>query len=289
MIPPTVHRAILLVLAASVFFASTAIAETRSTRERVVDRLLKAAGIDSLVRDQAAGVVQGLIQSGAAADPAALKRAERLAQKHFSEDVLRTSIERRFDKHLTVEHARTVLDWMKTPTARKALALERASDNPERSAQLIASTEGFDPRSMNAARRDLLTRFDRASETSEFAADLMTETAIAAFVGVVEATGGVDEADVAKFRMQIHSTRPQVLRDIRRFGLAYNSKLYESLSNDELASYLQFAETPSGQWYVKALRQSVVSAMTDASRSFGRDLGALAKQDAAVPAKAAGH
>ncbi len=274
-----------LISLAALAIAATATAETRTTRERVVDRLLDSSGLEGVIENRADDVVEGLVRSGTYFPAYQMPVLRRIAQKHFGESVLRAAIEARFDQRLTVAHARAVLDWWKSPTGRKVMALERSA----RSAGRFASVREANASSSAGTRRQLFEKLQNALRMNEFAADLTFEPPIATFIGAATARGEATPTAIGKFRAERDAERAEAIREIRRTNLAWQSKILAPMSYEELNEYLAFVESPSGQWYRDAVQDSLLGTLVDASRAFGEEFGAYRVREKAAPAKARAH
>lgn len=134
----------------------------------------------------------------------------------------------------------------------KVLRARAARRDPKTAERFRAFNRDFSEASFPPARVELLRRLDRALLTSRGAVLVnraLVDGALAAMSGAMAGT------DAAAFR----SLRDRAAREESQlYPLAADELLrwqlfaYDSLSNDELARYADFAESPAGQWYVVA-------------------------------------
>jgi len=151
--------------------------------------------------------------------------------------------------------------WLRTPVARKIIALEIASSEPsadKKLADYAASVKATPP---PARRLELLQRLDWATGANETSADLVAAIA-RALASAVSAAGppetrlrpGQLDERAAQVRARVYES----LREVHTMSMLYT---YQTLEDDELSEYVRFSSSDAGRWYYTAMRKALVGSI----------------------------
>jgi hypothetical protein len=131
----------------------------------------------------------------------------------------------------------------------RARALRRDEKSAER---FRAFSRDFSEASFPAARVALLRRLDRALLTSRGAVLVNRAVVDAALAALSGAMSGTDAAAFRSLRERAAREESQLYPMAADELLRWQLFAFDSLSEEELARYADFAESPAGQWYVVA-------------------------------------
>jgi hypothetical protein len=139
----------------------------------------------------------------------------------------------------------------------RARALRRDAKTAER---FQAFSRQFAESQFPRARVELVRRLDRALLTSKSAVLVNRALVDAALAALSSATSGTDAAAFQSLRARAAREESQLYAMAADELVRWDLFAFESLSDDELARYAEFAESPAGQWYVvssaRALRMA---------------------------------
>ena len=151
--------------------------------------------------------------------------------------------------------------WLRTPVARKIVALENASSEPsadQKVADFAATVKANPP---SARRLELLQRLDWVTGANETSADLVA--AIARGLASAVSAAGPPETRLRPGQLderaaQVRARAYESLREVRTMSMLYT---YQALEDDELSEYVRFSGSDAGRWYNTAMRKALVGAI----------------------------
>ncbi|HTO69965.1 MAG TPA: hypothetical protein VMR31_08910 [Myxococcota bacterium] len=196
------------------------------------------------------------------ADPlrAAVRRAYG-AQRLF--DRAATSLSDDWDS----DAALAQLEFLATRTGQKVLRARARQREPAALEQFRDFSRDFKEENFAPVRIELVRRLDRALLVSKGAVLVNRAVVDGALSALSEALPGADGARFRRLRAQAASEEPQLYRTAADDVLRWYLFAFEPLSDEELARYAQFAESPAGQWWViaesRALRMAANGAGED--------------------------
>lgn len=225
------------------------------------DELLEASGLKRQVPGIAerarANLVQGMEPLGAN-DKSAV---DRVSGQAFRSDVLYGLIREEFSQHVDDSKVKEVLDWYRTPLARRLTELEvtfTTSTSRERELAQFAArlrVEQLDPR-----RVELIQRLDAASGATETSVELLMAVAQAVLRVAdpyLPANRRLKPGQLESEARQIRLQSQELLRQANILSMLY---VYRSLEDGDIARYIQFLESEAGSWFGGAARKAMVTA-----------------------------
>jgi hypothetical protein len=142
------------------------------------------------------------------------------------------------------------LQFLASRAGQKVLRARASRRDEKTAARFRDFSRDFSESRFPAGRVELLRRLDRATLTSKGAVLVnraLVDGALAALSGT---TSGTDQAAFRSLRERAAREEPQLYPLAADELLRWNLFALQSLSDQELASYLAFAESPAGQWWV---------------------------------------
>jgi hypothetical protein len=158
------------------------------------------------------------------------------------------------------EAALAQLQFLGSSVGRKLLRARALRRDTKTMESFRDFSRGFAESDFPPARIELLRRLDRALLTSKSAVLVNRAVVDAALSALSGATSGTDAAAFRSLRERAARQEPQLYAMAADELLRWNLFAFESLSDDELARYVDFAESSAGQWWVvssaRALRMA---------------------------------
>jgi hypothetical protein len=165
--------------------------------------------------------------------------------------------------------------WYQSPAGARITALEESmvSDTRDPNQQMEEGKAFL--QSVTPERRALLDRVIANAQVAETSADMMINTALGVFAGVMsmESSGGSPGAE--EFRSRVEASRPQMVEAFRAMNTGVLAKLYEPLSDSDLTAYADFLGSKPGAHFVDVARAGFNAAMGDAASALGRGIPAM--------------
>ena len=247
----------------------TPIARTGPTK---VDELLELSG----ARAQLVGLLSGVAGElrpapgqMSAKDQASVDRILRHALRHEAvyalvRDAFRLQVDR--------PNLEATATWLRSPVARKIVALEVASSEPGTEPQVATYAASLKASPPAARRVELLQRLDWVTGAHETSADIVA--AISRGVSTAVSAAGQPEqrlrpGQIEDRAAQVRARANEGLREVRMTSMLYT---YRSLGDEELMEYVLFSGSDAGRWYNAAMRKALVSALGKAVEQTSAEL-----------------
>jgi len=198
-------------------------------------------------------------------------RVARILTNAFRPDVLYSAVRGAFRSNYDPQRLGFVLAQLRSPLFRRIAALELAASEPGAKQDLERFALGLQGDIPKPARVALVQRHEAAMRSAE----LQIEMAVVAFQAVSRSlepvlstaqrpTGRETDAAERKLRGQQDA--------LTRAALVRWLYTYRSLSDEELATYVEFGESDPGRWFVTTQRQGLLDAMRVAMASAARQM-----------------
>jgi len=200
-------------------------------------------------------------------------RVVRILGDAFRTEVLYGAIRGAFRTNYEPQRMSAVVTQLRSPLFRKIAAMELAAGEPGAKQDLERFALGLQGDIPRPARVALVQRH----EASMRSAELQVEMAVVAYQTVVRSlepllppekrpTGRETDLGVRSLRNQ--------QENLTRAALVRWLYTYRSLSDAELASYVEFGESDAGRWFASTQRKGLIDAMRAAMDSAARQMAA---------------
>src|SRR2546428_147513 len=198
-------------------------------------------------------------------------RVARILTEAFRLDVLYGAVRGAFRSNYDPQRMGIVMAQLRSPLFRKIAALELAASEPGAKQDLERFTLGLQGDIPKPTRVALVQRHEAAMRSAE----LQVEMAVVAFQAVARSLEPVlsntqrptsRETDAAERKLRGHQDA------LTRAALERWLYTYRSLSDEELATFVEFGESDPGRWFVTTQRQGLLDAMRVAMASAARQM-----------------
>ena len=235
----------------------TAIARTGPTK---VDDLLELSG----ARAQLVGLLSGLAGElrpapgqMSAKDQASVDRILRQALRHEAVFAL---VRDAFLLQVDRTNLEATAAWLRSPLARKIVALEIASSEPGTEQKVAAYAATIKTNPPTNRRVELLQRLDWATAGTEISADLVAAVSRGITMAVSGAGPAEQQLRPGQIEDRVAQVRARANGALREAHMASTLYTYHGLEDEELAAYVLFSASEAGRWYNSAMRKAMVSA-----------------------------
>ena len=247
----------------------TAIARTGSTK---ADELLELSG----ARAQLAGLLSGLASElrpapgqMSAKDQASVDRILRQALRH---EPVYALVRDAFLLHVDRTNLEATAAWLRSPLARKIVALEIASSEPGTEQKVGAYAATLKTYPPTNRRVELLQRLDWATAATEISADLVAAVSRGITMAVSAAGPVEQQLRPGQIEDRVVQVRARAYGALREAHMASTLYTYRELEEEELAAYVLFSASEAGRWYNTAMRKAMVSALGRAVEQTAAEL-----------------
>lgn len=246
-----------------------AIAKTGPTK---VDDLLELSG----TRAQLAGLVRNLAAEirpapgkMSAKDDAAVDRVLARTLRH---ETVYALVRDAFLPQVDRTNLEATAAWLRTPLARKIVALEIASSEPGVQQRVVEYAAALKANPPTERRVELIQRLDWATGSTEISADLIAAVARGITMAVSAAGPAEQRLRPGQIEDRVAQVRSRVNNGLREVQTASTMYAYRGLTDDELAAYVLFSGSEAGRWYNAAIRKAMGSALSRAVEQTASEL-----------------
>lgn len=249
-----------------------------------VSRLMEASGINHSVTQMLPSVLGTFDavqqqQSLPAYIHAALRDA---AMQGFQTAVMLEKVRARLAT-LNEKQIDDTLAWLGTPLGRRITGLENAASDAAAMPKLMAFMEELQKRPAPAPRLRLIQELIRATGGVDMANNVTEATAMATALGINAAQPRQQQAPAETIRKQVKASIPQMQKQTEQMMTSTMLYTYRPLSDKEIETYINFANSASGAAYHKgavagvsdALLEAIARFMTAIPKSMERTKGAV--------------
>jgi len=227
--------------------------------------LYDLSGLAAQVASIADLVTQGLAQQRGRIDALMLEAAERALRRAYAaaalEEAILADLAQRYDER----HAAGARAWLRSPLGGRIARLEAESASTEGARAMEEFAVALQQTPPRPKRLALEKRFEEAMGTTKSTVELTLATSLGIALAMDAALPPEQRSGTEKLRESVANQRQELsamLRPVSFIGFLY---VYRALSDEEIESYIAFAETPAGRWYTQAMTGALVEAIHAAS------------------------
>jgi len=153
------------------------------------------------------------------------------------------------------------VEWLRSPIARKIVALEVASSETGTDQKVAAYAAGLKASPPPGQRVELLQKLDWIAGTTETSTDItaaITRSVTKAVSSVSPPAQKLRPGQIESRVAEIRNRTGELLRQVQLVTMLY---AYESLEDAELGEYVRFSASDAGRWYNGRMHKALVSAV----------------------------
>ena len=239
------------------------------------DEFMRKSGLWQQLAEVEAGVQQGITQSDTEIrrlNDEQLQRLRDAARAAYGAERLRTAMRTELAVSLPAVETEQALQFLTTDLGRQVAALEEAAATPENSdhIEMIAADAAA---ALEPARKALIERMVKATRVAEVAASIMISQQMGVMRGFAVYAGHPDSASKEDEKAQLNRYRDQMIALLGPRMVAHSAVIYGPLSDEDLAKYVAFLESPAGVKTSNAVGDALDKVLGVAAFELGRRIG----------------
>jgi hypothetical protein len=168
----------------------------------------------------------------------------------FSEELITKDALEFLDANYDAEHMAAVRDWLKSPLTLKMNDYEQSANSPEvelEREQFLTRLQTTPP---DPNRVETIIEFDELTDATFNTVKIITDLYMALITTMNPHQSPEDQLDLNDTTEIRRSIMMQLLPVYENVMVAMNLFAYREVSDAELAEYISFYDTDSGQWFV---------------------------------------
>ncbi len=246
---------------------------------RLYGELYQRSGLEAQLAQTPALIIQNFRQETARGKGAVprdvVDDVAREIRKAFSPSVLRAVITAYLRGHLAEADARSALQWLDTPLGVRITRLEEQAASPAGQVAIERFAETLDKSTMSREQVQLVKRLMDATQAVEMTLDLTLTIQKAVAAAALAASQQEGLETLPELFAQIDGRREEMRLYFDRTLLISALYTYQSLTPEELRSYLKFISTRVGKRYQQTMFEGLRQASAQAALRLGTALGKL--------------
>ena len=247
--------------------------------EAQADAFMRKSGLWQQLAEIEPGVQQGIAQSDAELrqlNDEQLERLREAGRAAYGADRLRSAMRTELAASLPAAETEQALRFLATDLGKRATALEEAAATPENSARIeTIADDAF--AALAPARKDLIERMVKATRAGEFAASIIINQQLGIMRGIAVYAGRADSESQNDAKARLNRYRDQMVTTLGRRMIAHSAVIYGPLSDEDLAKYIDFLESPAGEQTNNAVSAALDKVLGAAAFELGRRIGDAVK------------
>lgn len=196
-----------------------------------------------------------------------------LARDAYNVHKIKRDLLERIEKNLDVTCIEAVLSWLQSPQGRKITIAEEAASTPEGIQRMQAYAAQLQTNPTSLRRLQLVKRLNKATNSTELMIDMATITVHGVMKELNAILPSTQRVDNYTLEQQMNAQRSQMRQSFQNVCIVSSLYTYQSLSDDELERYVEFAESDFGRGYHQSIFQEFKNIQSEAASYVGRALG----------------
>ena len=239
---------------------------------------------ESVAKIMPPSVVQAMTTQGV--PPDIIATAQAIADESFSAEELQSHIREALMTGLTDDHVDSILAWRKTALGNLIGAAENQHNAPDYTQKLRAYSVSSELYSVSDKRRLMVAALYDSMNAINQSVEMIVNANYAMALATAIANGDdvPDEKTMREVYDSIAGSRDQIAIGVRGRMLVTGLFAYRGISDEELASYMEFNMTEAGERYNQIIFRTVDRWLFDSTKRFGFRFGkALREMNAQQP------
>ena len=281
-----------VVVAAGLSLGAAGFAETPvpdADQDRLIEQVLVLSGAKQQIEQAAAFLERdgrsARQQHHSQLPPEDLQRVGEIFNDAFRPGVFYAAVKTVFKERYDQQQMAAMAAWLQTPLAVRITAMKVAAGTPVGLQEMQAFAQHWSTAPPPPeARVALLRRLDTASESTDSMVRMM-RAMMQSTAGVIE-QAGVAVAPAGSVEQGLQAIEQQRPLLEQRFLVQFLFK-YRNASDEDLTTYIEFLESPTGKWFTHVGEEALTAAGTRSTTQVMRQLIPLIKASQHTRAAAA--
>ncbi len=196
-----------------------------------------------------------------------------LVPQAFAENRMKNRVIEELSQGMTDEEIQETLAWLNSPIGEKCTKLEEAAASPEAFSEMQDYGEEIKKSPPSAERLQALRKLDSAARFTEGAVEMTINLQTAVALAVIATLPAEKRLPPEEIEREMQKDRPALESQVRSQTFVQLVYTYRSLSNEEVASYVKFATSPTGKKYTDISELALRKATLEGGLRWGRAVG----------------
>lgn len=253
-----------LALCAAFALACTALPVGEPGCRRAAAELVEISGVGAQL-DLVGPLFRDQLERTQAADPRVVALLAQIYAESYAPAGLRRAVAEGLERRCDVARMEETLAWLRTPEVQHLVSLDVAASTPEANRTIEAHAARLVEASQHDPRLRLVQRLDVATHASELGLELALQPHLATALAFDSTLAPSVRSGPERVRATLEQQFAPQLPGIRRFSWASLLYTYATVSEAELAAYVEWNESPTGRWYNRQMTESMKDAFLTAS------------------------
>jgi len=173
-----------------------------------------------------------------------------------------------------------LIEWMKTPLTSKIKAEELSSSKPESQADLLRYLADLQSNPPSQERIATIQEVEKVTNLTDFSTRIIVEMMRGFIVAFNLVMPEEKKQTMNEIEDQINKTRPILQESMRRQMILTCFYSYRNISNEELAEYIKFYRTNTGQEEIKIIGNALSYVLKQWFVDSGKKIALMAEEEA---------
>jgi hypothetical protein len=275
------HSLAAAVAVTALLLASLAPATARAAIDETVARQIYVeSGARQQLADVGAQFPQEIRSSAEQSErtlPFTADEMEEAARGAYSTEATEKLVIAELQSQLQPADADEVLRWLRGDVGRRFTALEIEAGRAEAQAKMQAYAQSLMNNPPPESRQAIFESLQDALHTTEGATQLLMNMNLAIGIGFLDGGPEIDEAAIRKLRDTLETDRARMTTEVGPLMLVVLMYSYRDVPDADLQRYIDFARSPAGDRYHRAMIDGMDRALSAAGVRLGQELSRLSK------------
>ena len=192
-------------------------------------------------------------------------------RESYRSDKIYSSVVQVFHARFHKEHIISVLSWLKAPVGRKMTKSEIYANSPEGINRNRAFSGEY--QMIGEDRKKLLLRFEKALRATDMNIEVVSVSLLEMLMAMQSQVDGRNRMSSKEIDAIVGNVRDMPGDQLKSNVMVSIAGTYRDLTDEELASAIQFYESAAGKWFIDTSIRALTSAIGKTSRELGEKLG----------------
>jgi len=198
-----------------------------------------------------------------------VNKIKELISDYYAPDIMKNAVLKSFEENLSIEIIQAVLNWLNSNLGGKCTLLEEKASTPEAFVAMQQYAQNLQNSPPSGQRIEIIKKFDESVRATESSVNIAMNTQFGIRTAVASIFQPVSKEMLTKIAEGVDKNRQQIKSAVQPVVMVSLLYTYQSLSDNELGEYIDFAASESGKKYHDVTVETMQAAFRDASFNFG--------------------
>lgn len=240
----------LLLLILSALMVMGPLKATSQNQQVEFNEFLDESGLKAQLLELPLILLEQFEQESSYFDESTKQKIRQTVSRAFSEDLIIKDALTFLDSNYDPVHMSTVREWLKKPLTLKMNEYEQGANSPDVDQEREQFLERLQTSPPDPKRVETIIEFDELTDATFNTVKIITDLYMALITTMNPYQSPEQQLDLNDTTEIRRSIMVQLLPVYENVTVAMNLFAYREVSDEELAEYVSFYDTESGQWFV---------------------------------------